>query len=250
MPASVSILTPVVTAAPGSEGIGQVTIRNTGSQVDQFAVNLVGDASAWARPDPGVVSLFPGAEQTIAVRFSPPRSSSVTAGTVPFGVRVTSENEPDFSVVEEGAVQIAGFSSLDARIVPRTSEGKQKAVHRVEVTNTGNAPLQASFRAEDADVLLAFEIEPPTLDVAPGATATARVKVAARKAHRGKGSRRIPFHVEVQGGSSPTKLDASFEQKPKGSILLLLAILVVAGVLVFLLKDQVGAQPLSGAFFF
>jgi hypothetical protein len=244
MPAAISILTPLVTALPGSEGVGQVTIRNTGTVVDQFAVNLLGDASAWARPDPGVLSLFPGAEQTIAIRFTPPRSSAVTAGTVPFGVRVTSQEDPDFSIVEEGAVQIGGFSAVEVKIVPRTSEGKRNAVHRLEVTNTGNAPVTADLLASDPDELLAFDLDPERLTVDPGATATARVKVAARKAHRGKGARRMPFNVLVEPGGAPVNVDASFEQKPKASILLFLAILVVAGVLVFLLKDQAGALPL------
>lgn len=235
MPAALSILTPLVTAPPGGEGDASVTIRNTGTVVDQFAVNLVGDASAWGRPDPAVVSLFPGAEQTITIRFNPPRSSKVAAGTVPFGVRVTSQEEPDFSIVEEGAVQITGFAAVEAKLVPRTSETKGKAVHRLEVTNTGNATVKAAVSATDPDDLLAFDIEPRDLDVEPGTTAVAKVKVAAKKANKGKGSRRMPFTVLVETGGSPVQTDGAMEQKPKGSILLFLAIVVVAAVLVYLL---------------
>jgi hypothetical protein len=235
MPAAISILTPLVTAPPGGEGEASVLIRNTGTIVDQFAVNLLGDASAWARPDPGVVSLFPGAEQTIVIRFNPPRSSSVAAGTIPFGVRVTSQEEPDFSIVEEGAVQITGFAAVEAKLVPRTSESKGTATHRLELTNTGNAPVKAAISASDPDDLLAFDIEPHDLEVEPGTTAVAKVKVAARKPNKGKGSRRMPFTVMVATGGLPVQTDGAMEQKPKGSILLLLAILVVAAVLVYLL---------------
>jgi hypothetical protein len=182
-----------------------------------------------------VVSLFPGAEQTIAIRFSPPRSSTVAAGTVPYGVRVTSQEDPDFSVVEEGTVQITGFSSVEAKLVPRTSESKGKANHRLEITNTGNAPVTAAVSATDPDDLLAFVIEPSDLEVAPGTTAVARVKVAARKANKGKGSRRMPFSVIVNTGGMPVSTDGAMEQQPKGSILLFLAIIVVAAVLVYLL---------------
>lgn len=244
MPAVISILTPLVTALPGSEGTAQVLIRNSGTVVDHFAVNLVGDASAWARPDPAVLSLFPGAEQTISIRFTPPRSSAVIAGTIPYGVRVTSQEEPDFSVVEEGAVQISGFSAVEVKIVPRTSEGKRNANHRLEVTNTGNAPVTAAITASDPDDLLAFEVDPDALEVEPGSTVIARVKVAARKSHRGKGARRMPFNVLVESGGRPVNVDASFEQKPKGSILLLVAIVAVAAVLVFLLSDQAQSLPL------
>ncbi len=179
--------------------------------------------------------MFPGAEQTISVRFTPPRSSAVVAGTVPFGVRVTSQEEPDFSIVEEGNVQIGGFSALEAKLVPRTSEGKRNAVHRLEITNTGNAPVSASVSAADPDELLAFEIDPEQLEVQPGSTSVARVKVVARKAHRGKGARRMPFGVDVEAGGQPVHAEANFEQKPKGSILLFLAIIVVAAALAFLL---------------
>ena len=244
MPAAVSILTPLVTAAPGGAGVAQVLIRNTGTVVDQFAINLVGDASAWARPVPPAISLFPGAEQTIEVHFSPPRSSAVIAGTVPYGVRVTSQEDSEFSVVEEGAVNIAGFAAVEARVVPRTSEGKRSAVHRLELTNTGNSVVTADLSASDPDELLAFEIDPSTIEVQPGATEIARIKVAAKKSQKGRGSRRMPFNVLVEPGGPTVQVDANFEQKPKGSILLLLAILIVIGVLVYLVQDQAGALPL------
>jgi hypothetical protein len=237
MPAAVSITTPVVTAAPGGQGVCKVLIRNTGTIVDQFAVNLVGDASAWARPVPAAFSLFPGAEQTIDVHFNPPRSSAVVAGVVPFGVRVTCQEDADFSVVEEGNVQITGFSAVEARVVPRTSEGKRKAVHRIEVTNTGNSPVTAEVSASDPDELLAFEIEPTRLEVEPGSTSTARVKLAAKKGHKGRAARRLPFSVLVEPGGPAVNVDAAFEQKPKASLLLFVGILLAAGVLAVLLAD-------------
>jgi hypothetical protein len=49
MPASLSIVTPVVTVEPGGEASAEVRVRNTGTVVDQFACNVLGDASAWAR---------------------------------------------------------------------------------------------------------------------------------------------------------------------------------------------------------
>ena len=244
MPAAVSILTPMVTAAPGGAGVAQVLIRNTGTVVDQFAVNLVGDASAWARPVPPALSLFPGAEQTIEIHFSPPRSSAVVAGSVPYGVRVTSQEDPDFSIVEEGSVDIAGFAAIEARVVPRTSEGKRSAVHRVEITNVGNSVVTADLSASDPDELLAFDIDPSTVVVEPGQTGIAKLKVAATKARKGRGARRMPFNVVVEPGGPPVQVDANFEQKPKASILLFVAILVLVGILVFLVQDQAGALPL------
>src|SRR5690349_3188313 len=122
MPAAVTIQTPSVTVQPGGTGIAVVLIRNTGTIVDQFAVNVVGDASAWARPQPPAVSLMPNDEANVEIHFTPPRSSAVVAGTVPYGVRVTAQEDKEFSVVEESVVTIAGFSAVEAKVVPRTSE--------------------------------------------------------------------------------------------------------------------------------
>lgn len=246
MPAAVSISTPVVTVQPGGEGATEVRIRNTGTVVDQFACNLVGDASAWARCEPPVLGIFPNAEGTVRIIFSPPRTSAVTAGLVAYGIRVTAQEDPDFSVVEEGSVQIAGFSAIEARVVPRTSQGKRKAVHRIEVTNTGNAEVTADIAASDPDELLAFDFEPHQLAIGPGRTEVAKLKIAARRSHSGRGVRRIPFNVQVQPGGAPVQVDGAFEQKPKTSILLLLAILVAAAIVVVLLRDQAGAVTLLG----
>src|SRR4051794_31327827 len=207
MPAAVTIQTSSVTVQPGGTGVAVVVIRNTGTIVDQFAINIVGDASAWARPQPPAVSLFPDAEQTVEIHFTPPRSSAVVAGMVPYGVRVTSQEDKDFSVVEEGVVQIGGFSAVEAKVVPRTSEAKRRAVHRIEVLNTGNSPVTAEVSASDPDELLAFDIEPRSLTVEPGETGVARMKVAAKKSHRGRGSRRMPFNVVVEPGGPEVKVD-------------------------------------------
>src|SRR5688572_22825416 len=147
MPAVVTLMTPVVTADPGGEAVAELRIRNTGTIVDQFACNLVGEASAWARCDPAVLSLFPGAEDTVYVRFSPPRAATVAAGLIPFGVRITAKEDTEFSQVEEGSVQVGGFAAVQVRVIPRTSHGKRRATHRVEVVNTGNTPVTAALDA-------------------------------------------------------------------------------------------------------
>jgi hypothetical protein len=246
MPAAVSVTPPIVSVQPGAEGVAEVRIRNTGTIVDSFTCNLVGDASAWARCDPPFVSLLPGGEETVKVKFTPPRSSAVSAGVIAYGVRVTAQEDSAFSVVEEAAVQIAGFSSVEARVVPRTSEGKRKAVHRIEVTNTGNSVVTADIQASDPDELLAFDYEPRQLSVEPGRTEVAKLKLAARKSHGGRGTRRIPFNVEVNPGGMPVSVDGAFEQKPKASLLLILAIVAVAVVVILLAKDQAGALSLLG----
>lgn len=244
MPAVVLLRTPVVSVEPGSEVVAELSIKNSGTVVDQFLCNVLGEASAWARCDPPVVSLFPGAEETVLVRFSPPRAASVAAGTVPFGVQVTSQEDREFSLVEEGSVQVGGFSALTVKVVPRTSQGKRTAKHRVEITNSGNAPLSASLDAIDPDALLAFDFDPHTVEVPGGGEAVAELRVVASAPAKGA-PKRHTFTVSAQAGATTASSDAAFEQKPKGSVLIWIAVAVVAAVLVFLLKDTAEGAELG-----
>jgi uncharacterized membrane protein len=235
MPAATSLINPLVTVEPGSEGVAELRIKNTGSIVDQFAVNLVGEASAWARCDPPVISLFPGAEESVTIRFTPPRAADVAAGVIAFGARVTSKEDPDFSQVEEGSVQVGGFSAVQMRVVPRTSQGKRHASHHIEVSNSGNAPITAAIAATDPDEQLAFKIHPPSLQVPAGATVVAKLDLVAREKAKG-GMKRRGFSVTAHAAGAVTSAEAAFEQKPRANVIIWVAILIAIAALVFLLK--------------
>lgn len=236
---------PVVSAPPGGVGTVEVRVRNTGTVVDQFICNVLGEAAAWATVTPPSLSLFPGAEGAMVITFSPPRSSDVSAGVIVYGAKVDSHEDPSWSQVEEGTLQIAGFSELQTKIVPRTSRGKGKAEHRLEIHNTGNAPVTAEISAEDPDAALAFKIQPAAVEIPPGATATVEIGVRGVQKVSG-GPRRRQFTVTVDSGS-PTTLDAAFEQHPGGGSgwLIWVAVAVVAGVLVFLVQDQASGAVLQ-----
>ena len=241
MPAAVTLATTVVTAPPGGEGTAELRIRNTGAIVDQFACNVLGDASAWARCDPPVLSLLPNVEETVTIRFTPPHTADVHAGAMPFGVRITAKEDVGFSQVEEGTVEVTGFAALEMKVVPRTSQGKRKVSHRVELVNTGNEAVMATLDATDPDDVLAFHLDPPTVEVPPGGAAEARLNVISREPAKG-GMRRRPFTVtatQPRGASSTT--DAAFEQKPRAKVLVWIAVALVAAVLVLLLRDQADA---------
>lgn len=246
MPAAVLLRTPLVSVDPGSEGVAEITVKNTGSVVDQFVLNVLGDASAWARCDPPALSLFPGSEETVKVRFTPPRTASVSAGTIPFGVQVKSKEDAEFSVVEEGSVQIGGFSALTMRVVPRTSQGKRSVKHRVHLVNGGNAPMEATVDAVDPDANLAFDIDPHTISVPGGGEAVVTLRAVAAKPAKG-GSKRHSFTVSAQAGGSAASADAAFDQKPRANVLVWVAVAVVAAVLVFLIQDTANGASLDDA---
>ena len=170
-----------MTVVPGGEGAVEIRIANTGAVVDSFTVTVVGAAADWASVEPPTASLFPGADQTVRVVFRPPRSADVAAGDVPFGVRVTSREDPGGSVTEEGVVTVAPFAVVSLELTPRTSRGSRRMVHDVAVTNDGNQSAEVTLQAADPDRALAFAVDPPSVSVAPGQATFARVKVRPAK---------------------------------------------------------------------
>ena len=67
--ASVTLVTPAVAVEPGQSVSNVVKIRNTGSVVDEFGLDVLGDAAAFATCEPPTINLFPGAEGEAQVAF-------------------------------------------------------------------------------------------------------------------------------------------------------------------------------------
>ncbi|MGH8875297.1 MAG: hypothetical protein ACRDVM_08630, partial [Acidimicrobiia bacterium] len=227
-----------ITVDPGGEATCEIKVRNNGAVVDQFSLDVVGDAGPWATVQPPVLNLFPGAEGVAQIQFKPPKSSKIAAGDVAFGVRVVSKEDIQGSVVEEGVLSIGGFAETTAELVPRTSRGRRKARHELAVDNRGNHRVNADILFNDPDQLLKFKADPPALVTEPGTATFARIEVAPKKTFWRGQNKTLPFQVIVapeQG--EPVVTDGTMVQEavlPKwlGKALLAAAALVLlAGLL-------------------
>jgi hypothetical protein len=239
--ASVTLLTPAVAVEPGQSVSIEVRVRNTGSVVDEFGLDVLGDAAAWAAVEPPSISLFPGAEGTAQAVFRPPRAASTPSGTVPFGLRARSREDPAGSAVEEGSVEVGSFLEPFAELVPRTSRGSSAGGHDLAVDNRGNTRLSAEIEATDADRHLKFDVKPPALVVDPGMAGFAKIRVSpVKRFWRGQPKTR-PFQLFVKpDGGLPITLDGTLLQEsvlPPWFMKALIALvaLLVALVLIWLL---------------
>jgi hypothetical protein len=239
--ASVTLVTPAVAVEPGQSVAVTVKIRNTGTVVDEFALDVLGDAAGWAACEPPTLNLFPGAEAEARAVFSPPRVASTPSGAIPFGLRARSREDPAGSAVEEGTVSVGSFLDPHAELVPRTSRGARGAKHEIAVDNRGNARLSAEIEASDPDQQLRFDVRPPAVVVDPGMAGFAAVQVSpAKRFWRGQPKTR-PFQLFVRPeGGAPIQLDGTLLQEsilPPWFLkaLLLLVALVIALVLIWLL---------------
>src|SRR5512140_1701213 len=238
MGALVTLASKALEVVPGSVASCTVTVKNTGTVVDQFTIDVLGDPGAFASAAPPALSLFPGAEGTAIVSFAPPREAATPAGALPFGIRARSQEDPAGSAVEEGVLTVGTFSDTFAELVPRASRGSRGATHELAVDNRGNARLNASITATDPDQLLGFDVRPPGLVVDPGTAGFAKVRVSpVKRFWRGQPKTR-PFKVVVGGDDGrPIVLDGTMLQEailPRWlvpALLALLGLLILAAVL-------------------
>src|SRR5256885_14512239 len=87
MAATATLASKAVTVTPGGEAVSEVRVRNPGTVVDQFTLEVLGDASAWAIVEPAVIPLFPGGVAAARIRLEPPKSSCGPARAGPLAVR-------------------------------------------------------------------------------------------------------------------------------------------------------------------
>lgn len=247
MGATASLTPSSLVVEPGGEATASLTVRNLGTIVDQFTFEPHGDGRDWITVDPPALSLLPDDEATVTVRVAPPRSSAVTAGTMPFGLRVASSEDPAGSVVEEGTLEISRFTDTSAELLPRTGRGRRNSRHQVAFDNRGNGRVNATLVAADPDELLDFRLDPPALVTEPGSAAFAKVRVVPRKRFwRGPPQTR-QFQVLVQpDGDEPLPLDGTLLQEPvlppwlpKALLGLLVLALALVAFWYFLLKPTV-----------
>jgi hypothetical protein len=245
--ASVTLVNAAAAVEPGQEAAVDVRVRNTGTVVDEFTLEVLGDSAGWATVEPSVVSLFPGAEGTARIVFRPPRQSSTPAGSVPYGLRARSHEDPAGSAVEEGSVEVGSFQEPFAELVPRTSRGSRSGSHDLAVDNRGNARLSAEIEATDADRLLKFDVRPPALVVEPGMAEFAKLRVSpVKRFWRGTPKTR-PFKLRVTPeGGAPISLDGTLLQESmlpawfvKALIALVLLLIVLVVLWLFVLQPSI-----------
>ena len=243
----------LIAVTPGSQAGVQLRVRNTGSVVDQFTFQVLGDAQAWSTVAPPSLSLFPGAEEAVTITFAPPRSSQAPAGQLPFGVHVVSKEDPQGSVVEEGVLDVAPFSDVFAELAPRTSRGRRGASHDLAIDNRGNAPINATLSAVDPDRMLNFDMRPPGVVAQPGTATFAKVGVKPTKSFWRGPTQTRPFTVLLDGaGPTPVSVDGTMVQEailPPWTMRALLLLLGILAALVlvwlFLVKPAVESAALQ-----
>ena len=203
MGATTSLASRQLSVTPGQAVEAEILVRNNGTLVDQFTLDIVGDSREWAEVEPRVMNLLPGQDGTAVVKFSPPRNSSVPAGQMPFGVRVLSREDPPNSSVAEGVVDVEPFMDLQLELSPKTSKCRTKAVHEVVVDNSGNYPIAVEVLTNDPEEQLKLSLDHSSLVVQPGTSAFLKLKAQPHDRFLRGQDKRLPFGVTATSGDLP-----------------------------------------------
>jgi hypothetical protein len=239
---------------PGGEARVTATVRNVGDLVEQYRLEVLGDAARWSQVVPRQISVLPGGseEKTVEVVFRPPAPPVTVAGNVPFGLRCVSLEAPDRCAVVEGDLVIGAVVGLAARLDTVKPAGRWAGRYQVVLENTGSVPVRLRLAASERRRVLRFAVAPPEITVEPGGSATAYLSVQPRQpALRGKGATH-GFSVGYQtvDGDRRGELAGTFEQRPilsKGVIAAcLLAVGLAAAGAVLLLRTGGGVAPPEG----
>ena len=241
MGATATLASRAATVQPGSEATAEIRVRNSGTVVDQFTLEVLGEAAAWTIVEPAVIPLFPGAEAVAKIRFKPPKSPSVPARAIPYAVRIKSREDAKASMVEEGLVEVGAFFDTFAELIPRTAKGSSRARAQLALDNRGNVRINARLTAADPDRKLNFTISPQALIAEPGTASFAAIRLTPRQRFLTGPPKSSPYKVLVHQDGLPTiSVDGSMLQEgllPKWLLpaLIGLAALVLVGIILWFL---------------
>jgi hypothetical protein len=155
---------------------------------------------------------------------------------MPFGVRVSSGEDPAGSTVEEGELEVGPFTEVGADLSPLTSRGSRGGKHDLAVENRGNIALNANVTGVDDSEQVRFDIQPPSVTADPGKSSFAEVEVKpVRRMWRGRPQTRN-FAVQVETpGEPPVQMSGTFLQEAIIPGWLIKGLLGLAALLIALL---------------
>ena len=189
-----------VTAAPGGEISLPLSVRSTGTVVDEVTFSVSEAVRSWVRVVPEHLNLYPGDSASLAVVFAPPRSPDVPAGRHELELVARSREAGEHRGNEEEdrlplVAMVEPFVELAATLVPVRSAGPAGGSHRLVVENKGNHASEVSTTAADPDELLDFHVYPDHLPLGAGATTEIVVAVKPKRSLVGTPTRSMAFSV-------------------------------------------------------
>ena len=199
-----------LTVEPGGQVRAELTVRNPGTVVEGYRIEVLGERPgegppAWAQVYPPELRVFPKETGTAVIVFAPPAAGASAGGKFAFGVRAVSTLDSERATVAEGDLEVGRVFGLQATITPLTSSGRWRGYHVIKYTNWGNTPVRLRLKASDPDEKLGFFLRPDEIELPLGGKAEARLTVRTRKPFLRGSPVRLPFEVAGEQEGVPQR---------------------------------------------
>ncbi|MBI5958841.1 MAG: FHA domain-containing protein [Chloroflexi bacterium] len=170
---------PDMAVAPGAHGQAALKIENTGSDVDQYRIEIEGLPKGWARVDHTEIEIDPGEQHQAIISFKPLRRSETKPGEYPLTVRVRSKSHPNEAIELPTVLHILSFSGFGMALNNlHTGSGGHFTLY---LHNQGNASLPIGIQGNDSGQELVFDLPHNPLPLGPGERRTITGSVRLRR---------------------------------------------------------------------
>jgi hypothetical protein len=213
-----------VTLLPGARLPLNVRVRNNGGIPLSVELSTLGLPPAWANLDPLSLDLAPGQVAGARLALTPPADSP--SGSYPLSLIVTDRGTPSISVQLDVIVEIGEPGGLLLELSPQRIETQVSAQVLVRITQSGDAPLNVSLEASDAEDAAAYTFDPVSVYVPAGASGTTKLTIRARKGLTGVDTHTVAYTVTgttAEGATKAASAQGFFIQKQTPAIALSLS---------------------------
>ncbi len=197
-PITVNLTPPEVRVAAGAPPVAVVAeVRNRGTTVDQYSIEIENLEPSWYTVVTQSVSLFPGDSAPMRIELHPPKGTATRAGSYTFVVRARSHADPTLVGTTKGVVQVGSYTNFQAELAPKRVTGR-RGRYNLSVANGGNQEVSFALRGRDAENKLRFSFPRRDVTVAPGSKVMVPVTVKPRGFRPIGDARRHPFALYIR----------------------------------------------------
>lgn len=241
-PIVINLTPPEVKIAAGGEPVELIAhVRNAGSTVDQYSIELENIDPSWFTIMVQSVSLFPGDSAPIPIRLHPPKGSATRAGHHTFIVRARSHADPSLLGVTKGVINVSSYAIFQIELAPKRVTGS-RGKFRLNISNGGNNEAQLELTGRDPESKLGFRFQKAAPTLQPGTKLSMPMTVRPRGLRLVGEVTKYPFAVTarpVDGTDKDAKeVEGELVHQPrfkswKMPLIFLAALLLILGWITF-----------------
>ena len=163
--------------APGGRAEVHLDVVNTSGVIDGVSARVIGLDTGHVSANPPLLPLFPNSEGRLTLTLGVP--ATFPAGRHPVTVELASRTESAPPQHVDLDLLVASRPAADLRVRPGVLRAGRRGRFRVQLTNTGNVPVELALSAADAERSLGCDFAPRTLRAEAGTTAMSVLTVRA-----------------------------------------------------------------------